>query len=141
MRKFTSIIFLVLLLAGGWWLQQPASPLPTQQSSGGSGMAAAPLPAPSPRTLPAFLPQEALTTLDLIARGGPFPHSQDGATFGNREKHLPPKPRGYYREYTVETPGLSHRGARRIVTGGRPPVIYYYTDDHYNSFRDFTVAP
>lgn len=74
-------------------------------------------------------------TLGLIERGGPFPHSQDGTTFHNRERLLPQQPRGYYREYTVETPGLSHRGARRIVTGGDPPVIFYYTDDHYASFR------
>ena len=57
--------------------------------------------------------------------------------FGNREGHLPRKPRGWYREYTVETPGLSHRGARRIVTGGDPPREWYYTDDHYDSFRPF----
>ncbi len=74
-------------------------------------------------------------TLRLIERGGPFPHAQDDTTFFNREGHLPQRPRGYYREYTVETPGLSHRGARRIVTGGDPPVIFYYTDDHYDSFR------
>ncbi|MFC2991414.1 MULTISPECIES: ribonuclease domain-containing protein [Halomonas] len=74
-------------------------------------------------------------TLRLIERGGPFPHTQDGTTFHNRERLLPQRPRGYYREYTVETPGLSHRGARRIVTGGNPPEIFYYTDDHYASFR------
>ncbi|WP_416137362.1 ribonuclease domain-containing protein [Halomonas sp. HK25] len=74
-------------------------------------------------------------TLRLIERGGPFPHSQDGTTFHNRERLLPQRPQGYYREYTVETPGLSHRGARRIVTGGDPPVIVYFTDDHYASFR------
>ncbi|MGJ7458709.1 ribonuclease domain-containing protein [Halomonas sp. MA07-2] len=74
-------------------------------------------------------------TLRLIERGGPFPHSQDGTTFHNRERLLPQRPRGYYREYTVETPGLSHRGARRIVTGGDPPEIFYFTDDHYASFR------
>ncbi|MEO6518840.1 MAG: ribonuclease domain-containing protein [Pseudoxanthomonas sp.] len=141
MRTFPVIILLVLLLAGGWWLQQPAALTPAQPSTAGARMGTAPLPPPSPHTLPGFLPREAVTTLDLIARGGPFPHAQDGATFGNREKHLPPKPRGYYREYTVETPGLSHRGARRIVTGGQPPVIYYYSDDHYDSFRDFTVSP
>ncbi|MBF7051825.1 ribonuclease [Halomonas sp. KAO] len=74
-------------------------------------------------------------TLRLIERGGPFPHSQDGTTFFNREGRLPKEPRGYYREYTVETPGLDHRGARRIVTGGKPPEVFYYTDDHYDSFR------
>lgn len=92
-------------------------------------------------SLPAFLPAEAHTTLDLIARDGPFPHRQDGAVFGNRERLLPAKPRGYYHEYTVRTPGLDHRGARRIVTGGTPPIVYYYTDDHYRSFRRFEVRP
>jgi guanyl-specific ribonuclease Sa len=93
------------------------------------------------RTAPAFLPPEALDTLALIERGGPFPHRQDGSVFGNRERRLPSKPRGYYLEYTVDTPGLSHRGARRIVTGGTPPEAWYYTDDHYGSFRAFAWPP
>ena len=76
----------------------------------------------------------------MIARGGPFPYHQDGGTFGNREGHLPSKPRGYYREYTVDTPGAGHRAARRIVTGGTPPEVWYYTDDHYDSFRSFDVG-
>ncbi len=59
--------------------------------------------------------------------------------FGNRERRLPQRPRGYYREYTVRTPDLGHRGARRIVTGGDPPDVWYYTDDHYETFRDFQV--
>lgn len=91
--------------------------------------------------LPDYLPAEAKATLGLIASNGPFPYRQDGAVFQNREEHLPQKPRGYYHEYTVETPGLSHRGARRIVTGGDPIEIYYYTDDHYDSFREFEVQP
>lgn len=91
--------------------------------------------------LPDFLPAEAETTLALIASNGPFPHRQDGAVFQNREKRLPQKYRGFYHEYTVKTPGLGHRGARRIVTGGDPVEIYYYTDDHYNSFRKFEVQP
>lgn len=74
-------------------------------------------------------------TLSLIKRGGPFPYSRDGIVFENRERLLPARPSGYYREYTVPTPGLSHRGARRIVTGGNPPEVFYYTDDHYRSFR------
>jgi len=84
------------------------------------------------------LPIEARQTLALIKAGGPFPYSQDGKTFQNREKILPRKERGYYREYTVKTPGAKDRGARRIV-GGRCGeygcVEYYYTDDHYRSFR------
>ena len=92
-----------------------------------------------PASLPAFLPPEAHDTIALILRGGPFPHRQDGSVFGNRERRLPQRPRGYYREYTVRTPDLGHRGARRIVTGGDPPDVWYYTDDHYETFRDFQV--
>lgn len=80
------------------------------------------------------LPAEALATIELIQQGGPFPYRQDGTTFGNREKLLPDEARGYYREYTVPTPGSPDRGARRIVTGGSPPSSWYYTDDHYRSF-------
>ncbi|MDD3353201.1 ribonuclease domain-containing protein [Zoogloea sp.] len=83
----------------------------------------------------AALPPEARETLALIRQGGPFPHRRDGITFQNREKRLPEAARGYYREYTVRTPGARDRGARRIVSGGSPPVIYYYTEDHYESFR------
>lgn len=81
------------------------------------------------------LPPEARETLQLIDVGGPFPHKRDGIVFQNRERRLPEQARGYYREYTVATPGLKHRGARRIVSGGKPPIVFYYTDDHYNSFR------
>ncbi|GAB3039847.1 MULTISPECIES: ribonuclease domain-containing protein [Oleiagrimonas] len=91
--------------------------------------------------LPAFLPPEARQTVASIRRGGPFPYRRDGVVFGNRERLLPDKPRGYYHEYTVPTPGLRTRGARRIVTGGVPPEIFYYTDDHYRSFRSFKVQP
>lgn len=80
-------------------------------------------------------PPEAWKTLDLIQRGGPFPYNKDGTTFFNREGLLPAKPRGYYREHTVPTPGASNRGARRIVSGGNPPEVFYYTHDHYRSFR------
>lgn len=83
------------------------------------------------------LPPEARATLARIKRGGPFRYRQDGSVFGNRERHLPSRPRGYYREYTVPTPGAKDRGARRIVAGGdvRSSGEYYYTEDHYNSFR------
>lgn len=79
------------------------------------------------------LPREARATLRLIERGGPFPYKRDGVVFGNYEKRLPAKPRGYYREYTVPTPGASNRGARRIVAGSA--AERYYTADHYRSFR------
>ncbi|MEW6352281.1 MAG: ribonuclease domain-containing protein [Thermodesulfobacteriota bacterium] len=79
------------------------------------------------------LPPEARETLTLIKKGGPFPYPKDGTVFGNREKRLPPKPRGYYKEYTVKTPGGHTRGARRIVAGQGGEC--YYTDDHYVTFR------
>jgi ribonuclease T1 len=87
------------------------------------------------------LPSEALATLDLIRRGGPFPYRKDGTLFQNREGRLPDRPRGYYREYTVPTPGSPDRGARRIIAGGDPPREYYYTPDHYRSFRPIEVRP
>lgn len=81
----------------------------------------------------ADLPPEARATLALIRAGGPFPHPQDGRTFGNREQRLPLRGRGYYREYTVPTPGARDRGARRIVAGDGGE--FYYTADHYRTFR------
>ena len=79
------------------------------------------------------LPKEARDTLALVKKGGPFPYAKDGAVFGNREGRLPRKKRGYYREYTVRTPGERTRGARRIVAGRAGE--YWYTDDHYATFR------
>jgi ribonuclease T1 len=84
----------------------------------------------------AELPREAQATLRLIEAGGPFPYARDGVFFQNRERLLPPKPRNYYREYTVPTPGIAHRGARRIVAGQR--AEYYYTQDHYRTFARIT---
>lgn len=84
------------------------------------------------------LPPEARTVMHLIRQGGPFPYEKDGTVFLNRERLLPPHKRGYYREYTVPTPELNHRGARRIVCGGWKPTVpdtCYYTADHYASFR------
>ena len=82
------------------------------------------------------IPPEARETLALIQAGGPFPYARDGAIFSNREGLLPRQPRGYYREYTVRTPGARDRGARRIVAGRNGE--YYYTEDHYRSFRRIT---
>ena len=79
------------------------------------------------------LPPEARQTLELIKTNGPFPNKQDGATFGNREKRLPLRANGYYREYTVKTPGAKDRGPRRIIAGNGGE--FYYSDDHYRSFR------
>lgn len=96
----------------------------------------------SPDTLPApialsDLPAQGRSTYARIHEGGPFPYDKDGSVFGNRERLLPTHKRGYYREYTVRTPGVRHRGARRIVCGGAPrsPDACYYTSDHYSSFR------
>jgi ribonuclease T1 len=83
------------------------------------------------------LPEEARQVLVLIQRGGPFTHDRDGVVFGNRERVLPDRARGYYREYTVRTPRERSRGARRIVCGGPPsaPDACFYTSDHYQSFQ------
>lgn len=80
----------------------------------------------------ADLPPQARRTLDLIARGGPFPHERDGIVFHNRSRLLPPRPDGWYHEYTVETPGSPGRGPRRIVTGRDGAT--YWTADHYRTF-------
>jgi ribonuclease T1 len=106
-----------------------------------AGAALAPDAAPSGDIPLAALPREGRATLALVKAGGPFPNAKDGSVFGNREKMLPPRQRGYYREYTVKTPGARDRGARRIVAGAgatgdvRTSGEYYYSDDHYNSFR------
>ncbi len=98
--------------------------------------------APAPLTLSvAELPAEAQAVDHAIRHGGPFAYGNDGVVFYNREHILPAAPRGYYREYTVATPGAHDRGARRIVCGGKPPtapVVCYYTIDHYASFRRIT---
>ena len=100
-------------------------------------VAAAPPRDAAPPALPAIaaseLPGEARDTIALIRKGGPFPYQRDGVVFRNFEERLPAKARGYYREYTVKTPGAKDRGARRIVAGRGGEL--YYTDDHYNSFR------
>jgi ribonuclease T1 len=85
----------------------------------------------------AELPPQGRATYELIRRGGPFQSGKDGAVFGNRERLLPAARRGFYREYTVPTPGSRDRGARRIVCGGpiKQPYACYYTADHYASFR------
>lgn len=150
MLKKYGWVVLILAFAAVYWLGQQSArqdQVVAASTSATSSPAIQSVPAPNPlpqaRTneLPDFLPPEAKTTLDLIASAGPFPHRQDGVTFQNREQRLPKQSRGYYREYTVETPGLSHRGARRIITGGDPVEVYYYTDDHYDSFREFEMRP
>ena len=129
------MLLLVIVLAGLWWALLPHAPI---------GPVAAPVPGIGAATDPSAsatdlggLPPEALATIALIRRGGPFPHRQDGVVFGNYEHRLPDAPHGYYHEFTVDTPGADNRGARRIVTGGTPPAVWYYTDDHYRSFHAF----
>ena len=106
-----------------------------------AGIATAAFARAAPETLPdvtrADLPKEAREVYALIGKGGPFHYDRDGVAFGNRENLLPSKPRGYYHEYTVRTPGVKNRGARRVICGGpkTAPDACYYTDDHYQSFR------
>ena len=98
----------------------------------------APLPGPNAAAVALVgLPAQGQAVMAQIRQGGPFRYEKDGTVFGNRERLLPGQTRGYYREYTVPTPGLSHRGARRIVCGGRQPRqpdACFYTQDHYSSF-------
>lgn len=120
-RLAAALILLVALLAGC---------SATATDSGSDVDSASGLPYISQDQLPA----EAKDTLQLIDAGGPFPYDKDGATFGNREGILPDEAGGFYHEYTVPTPGEGDRGARRIVTGDHDS-IFYYTDDHYDSFE------
>ncbi len=122
------LVLLLLALFGGaqWLTQEPSEPAPAPAV----GSAAAPTSA-----LDRFAAEERRAigdTLALIDAGGPFPYRKDGSRFGNREGRLPAGPPGYYREYTVETPGSPDRGARRIVAGHDGDR--WYTDDHYGSF-------
>ena len=131
-----------VVLAVVWWLTQhggdtadPGSRAPSDGSTyagspeGGDRDPESGL----PYVAEADLPPEAGETLDLIDAGGPFPYDRDGVVFENRERILPAEQRGYYREYTVPTPGEDDRGARRIVTGDEGQ--YYWTEDHYASFE------
>jgi ribonuclease T1 len=92
-----------------------------------------------PEIAVAQLPAEARDTLRLIKQAGPFPYERDGTVFGNFERLLPQRSRGYYLEYTVKTPGVKGRGARRIVAGRGGEL--YYTADHYKSFRRILETP
>ncbi|MFF9851882.1 ribonuclease domain-containing protein [Streptomyces litmocidini] len=130
-RVLLALVLAVLLAgcssAGGGAapVARPPARTTAAASTGTSGL-------PTVRT--SELPPEARRTLDLIARGGPFPYAKDGAVFSNFERVLPRRERGYYHEYTVRTPGERDRGARRIVTGRSGET--YYTDDHYETFRE-----
>lgn len=122
-RITVALIGLIVLVVGGWLIQDVVAD-PGGVPGAGSGLSVVELSA---------LPPEAEKTWQLIESGGPYPHpGKDGSVFGNREGILPERDQGYYREYTVPTPGLSHRGARRLVTGSADEL--YYTGDHYESF-------
>lgn len=134
------ILLLIVILAVTLWNRHAGTPEATIPTVTHADSRTAP-PAPdaaNDRT--ASLPAQAREMVQRINQGGPFEHSQDGVVFGNYEGLLPKQPRGYYHEYTVETPGARTRGARRIITGGTPPVVWYYTEDHYRSFHRFAVA-
>jgi guanyl-specific ribonuclease Sa len=131
------IALLASLLAWAWQVQSPR-PVPAPEAP----MSFEPAADASQQALQRQgLPPEAVATLRAIESGGPFPYDRDGTVFQNREERLPARPRGYYREYTVVTPGSPDRGARRIVSGGQPPAEFWYTDDHYRSFRRIEMPP
>lgn len=117
--------------AAGWRRAAAALLAVTLLTLGGA--AAERAPGAIPEVAASELPAEARKTIALIRKGGPFPYRRDAVVFGNFEEKLPARARGYYREYTVRTPGAKDRGARRIVAGRGGEL--YYTDDHYNSFR------
>jgi ribonuclease T1 len=139
--RLISLVLLALFIALLVFLSRHPSVPPSMTSEGKVVLApASNVNCPSAATnLPQFMPPEACQTLTLILQGGPFPYSQDGVVFGNYEGLLPQQPRGYYHEYTVDTPDARNRGTRRIITGGNPPTVFYYTGDHYRSFQPFQV--
>ena len=145
-RKHSMWGLAVVVLVGLWaWSQQTDNgtlhtPVAAPASTGAPATQSPIATDAFSRGYPSFLPPEAHPVLAAIAAGGPYDYRQDGGVFQNREGLLPRQPRGYYREFTVETPGSDDRGARRIVSGGEPPVEYFYTDDHYRSFRRFTLG-
>jgi ribonuclease T1 len=147
MRRRHLWLIAIIVLLGLWlWSKRlghgaPApNPPPAAQVADANDGTPRPLGNERVARYPAFLPAQAHDVLDRIARGGPYAYRQDGNVFQNRERRLPPRAAGYYHEYTVTTPGSDDRGARRIITGGDPPVEYWYTDDHYRSFRRFDAA-
>ncbi|MFW5469050.1 ribonuclease domain-containing protein [Knoellia sp. CPCC 206435] len=139
-------LLVLALVAGLWWVATREDTTDADTPTARASATAPPTPgataSPSATTTPdsgldtiaeSRLPGEARATLALIRAGGPYPYDQDDRTFQNRERILPQRQRGYYREYTVETPGSDDRGARRIVTGRDGDT--FWTDDHYDSFR------
>ena len=131
-----AVLLLAAFAAAEWW----SARAPVEEPSvAGQQEPSRPSQPDASARYPSFLPPEAVSTLQAIERGGPFPYDRDGTVFQNRERRLPEQPHGYYREYTVVTPGSRDRGARRIVAGGQPPEVYYYTEDHYRTFSPVEV--
>lgn len=129
-RRVWGLVVLLVVVAATWWLDSLGSdpepaPRPTTTAAATS--------VPDGSGVTVDLPREAIDTIALVDAGGPFPYSRDGVVFENRERRLPQEPRGYYREYTVPTPGEDDRGARRLVEGRGGEL--YYSDDHYASFE------
>ncbi|MGH3871353.1 MAG: ribonuclease domain-containing protein [Pseudonocardiaceae bacterium] len=122
-RVSAALIGLLVLVAGTWFGRQALSSPAVGDRPSATGLQVRAL---------STLPPQAGEVWQLIQDGGPFRYWQDGAVFGNREGRLPARQSGFYREYTVPTPGESDRGARRLITGG--PAGLYYTGDHYVSF-------
>ncbi|HEX2832233.1 MAG TPA: ribonuclease domain-containing protein [Thermoanaerobaculia bacterium] len=149
-KRIGPIVAALIAIFVAVWLQRGNEPKPAAQPAPTTAArVGAPTPAPTTTVAETTTAAEAQSlsslariapaeraevekTLALIEKGGPFPHRQDGTVFSNRENRLPRQARGYYREYTVETPGASTRGARRIVRGRDGET--YYTNDHYETF-------
>lgn len=137
-RQIVSTVVTVVLLLAVWWLQNRGADDDSAargRDDTSSSVSTEDKDADGFRYVAVDeLPPEAAETLELIDDGGPYPYpGKDGSTFGNFEGVLPDRQRGYYAEYTVETPGLSHRGARRIIAGDAGE--FYWTEDHYESFE------
>jgi ribonuclease T1 len=140
-----AVLLLVMLVPGGggaddapdagpWTTaSEPAAVTPGGSSSSDTSSVSDTPASDLARVAESRLPREAADTLALVRAGGPYPYEQDDGVFGNRERLLPRQPRGYYREYTVETPGARDRGPRRLVVGEDGDI--YWTTDHYASFR------
>jgi guanyl-specific ribonuclease Sa len=135
-RRYALLALGALILFAGIWALLPTQSS-DQRTTPSSGQATTTSDG-GPTCRLAALPAEAADTVRLIHSNGPFPFPRnDGVVFDNRERHLPTQAKGYYREYTVITPGAHNRSTRRIITGGAPttnPRQYFYTDDHYDSF-------
>lgn len=136
-RLIPVVLLLALVGVLVYWNRHPAPPA-SMISEGNVSLPHSNCPAVG-SNLPAAMPPEACSTLVRILHNGPFPYDQDGVVFGNYEGLLPQEPHGFYHEYTVDTPGARNRGTRRIITGGTPPSVFYYTGDHYHSFQAFQV--